>query len=238
MARGKGLIQMTGTRFGDFEVIGRHPCDGAARWICKCHACGRTKVYFGYDIRNLDLSRRHLRSIARCCGVAFSEVPESVPGAKWLPLSGGMFALVDNADFEEVSKFVWSAIGKEGYYYAARKPKDRPLVFLHRWLLDAGESTTVDHINHNTLDDRRNNLRTASRNEQMQNRSKNRNNKSGFKGVYQSREGRWKAQIGTAGKRVYLGTFQTAQDAAAAYDAAARRFFGEFSFTNDDMRGL
>lgn len=92
------------------------------------------------------------------------------------------------------------------------------------WLVVTGEwpRKHVDHINGRRDDNRFCNLREASRKENGQNRRLNKNNNSGHIGVYQNPNGTWRAQI-KAGTQIYLGQFDTAEEAAAAYVEAKRR---------------
>lgn len=91
----------------------------------------------------------------------------------------------------------------------------------------------IDHINLDKLDNRLSNLREASRSQNGANVGIPAHNTSGFKGVsFNSKSGRWTAQISARGKRYYLGSHSTAEAAARAYDHAAEHLFGEFARTN------
>src|SRR5262249_39337652 len=104
---------------------------------------------------------------------------------------------------------------------------------LHRFILNAPPSVEVDHVNGDSLDNRRGNLRYSTRAQNNRNRGRTRANKSGFKGVSRQRGGGgFRAQMTRDGVVYYLGKFSTAIDAALAYDAAARRLHGEFARTN------
>jgi hypothetical protein len=102
---------------------------------------------------------------------------------------------------------------------------------MHALILGCQSGELGEHRNHNTLDNRKSNLRKATHTQNMQNQGKQRTNTSGLKGVC-PRNGKWFAQIQNSGKHVWLGTFVTAEDAARAYDSAAKRFHGEFAVLN------
>ena len=91
--------------------------------------------------------------------------------------------------------------------------------------------TLVDHINRNTLDNRRENLRACTRNESNQNR-KGGGKASPYKGVHRSSVNRWGAVIRANGRNTWLGTFVNEEDAARAYDRAALEAYGEFAYLN------
>ena len=111
---------------------------------------------------------------------------------------------------------------------------DRVPYYAHRlaWLYVHGEHPAgeIDHINAVAADDRIASLRQCSRSENA--RNTRRRNPSGFKGVFASQSRRWRAQISLNGRSTHLGMYDTAQEAAAAYDAAARLHFENFARTN------
>lgn len=93
---------------------------------------------------------------------------------------------------------------------------------------DLPDGLFLDHINRNRLDNSIANLRLANRYENAANRGANRNTASGVKGVHQCK-GRWQARIKVAKQELYLGSFNTMEEASAAYADAAERFHGEFA---------
>ena len=153
-----------------------------------------------------------------------------------IPLSRGMEALVDDDDFERLSVFNWSAAKTRSYFYAitmvARGDCSRWMLYMHRFLMFGLDSSDlfVDHINGYGLDNRKTNLRVCTNRENQQNQRKIRG-RSMYKGV--SLEGKkWKVTIRVNGDRIRIGGFLTEEDAAKAYDDLARKYYGEFAFTN------
>jgi hypothetical protein len=150
-----------------------------------------------------------------------------------IPLTKGQNAIVDAADYEWLSEFNWYAswmVFHKGYYAATRVGKR--IVSMHRMI--CGEvHEDIDHRNFNNLDNRRDNLRPCTHEQNMHNLRKFTTNTSGFKGVsWGKRERKWRARINLSGKEIHIGTYQSAEDAAQAYDEAANRLYGEFAVLN------
>lgn len=144
-------------------------------------------------------------------------------------------ALVDDQDYALISRYKWWAKSHRGAKYAhARKPGTTDqFILMHRLVLDAPAGVEVDHINGVGLDNRRSNLRHATRMENACNRGPNKNNTTGFKGVsWHLSESKYQAAITVDGRPIFLGNFRDPVDAARAYDAAARRLHGEFAYLN------
>jgi hypothetical protein len=101
------------------------------------------------------------------------------------------------------------------------------------WLYKTGEWPTrlIDHINCNSEDNRFSNLRLATRGENSANSRLASNNSSGMKGVYKKSTS-YQAEITHNGKRIYLGSYLTKESAHAAYEKAAREYFGEYARPN------
>ncbi len=155
---------------------------------------------------------------------------------KEIPLTQGKVALVDDADYPELSKYKWCAQHTEARWYAIRFDVGRMgrcRIPMHRAILNAPSGLEVDHRNHNGLDNRRANLRLATKAENQRNRNKPATNTSGYKGVsWHKGHNRWQAQIRHDGRARFLGYFDTPEQAARAYDSAAIETFGEFALPN------
>lgn len=153
----------------------------------------------------------------------------------------GNFALVDDDVFDFISKYSWM-VGKDIYARRGQKIKGtRKSItkYMHRDIILFYEgnipiNSQIDHINMDRLDNRRSNLRVATRSQNHMNMNKNFNNKSGYKGVFlDKKSNRWFGNIKINQKNIYLGTFDNKLDAALAYNQAAQKYFGEFARLND-----
>jgi hypothetical protein len=104
---------------------------------------------------------------------------------------------------------------------------------MHRVILGAKNGQFVDHLNRDTLDNRRQNIRLTTINHNNHNRVKGFRNKTGFRGVsFSEGNKRWRASIRDNGRTRYLGCFGSPEDAAKAYDEAALQIYGEHAVTN------
>jgi len=161
---------------------------------------------------------------------------------KSIPLTQGFSATVDAEDYSRLSRFRWFAKKRnDGKFVALRMRRkyeigNTKFVAMHRLVVDAPEGIQVDHINLDSLDNRRCNLRVCTNGNNQMNSALRSHNTSGYKGVDFS-QGMWRARIVKQGKEVFLGRFDSPEEAAGAYDRAANDLFGEFAKTNR-MLGL
>ena len=137
---------------------------------------------------------------------------------------------VDDDDYEFLSSLKFS-ISQKGYVtitggvFKGKK--------LHRVLMKAPRGMEVDHINHDPLDNRRNNLRICTRSQNHWNTSMHKTNKCSYKGVsFHVGTRKYEARIRVNNKKMFLGYFSNPKDAAAAYDNAASTHFGNYAFLN------
>lgn len=158
---------------------------------------------------------------------------------KQIPLTQGQVALVDDEDFEELSKVKWCAMWDAGTrsFYAMRNTPwvngNRTSELMHRRILNAQPDQQVDHINHDTLDNRWENIRLCTHTQNHQNQTKHAKASSQFKGVCWNKQCRkWMVHIVVNAKSIYLGLFTDETKAAQAYDEAAKKHFGEYALLN------
>ena len=149
---------------------------------------------------------------------------------KHIKLTKGKLAIIDDEDFIKVNKIKWHFDGN----YAANKGKNK--IYLHRFVLNAPLNMDVDHKDLNKLNCQKSNLRLTNQQGNGANRRLNKNNKSGYKGVYFNNQKKykkpWMAQIKVNYKPIHLGMFRTPQEAALVYNEAALKYFGEFARLN------
>lgn len=136
--------------------------------------------------------------------------------------------LVDDALFDAVSIFTWY-VNKMGYACNDTSPRKT----MHRFLFGFPKCG-VDHINGNKLDNRMENLRLCNQSQNTANSSKRSTNKSGYKGVsWNKRYSKWESYITKDYKHIFIGYFDSLEDAALAYNRKAEEFFGSFAKLNN-----
>ncbi len=160
---------------------------------------------------------------AEACRIGVS--PPPVYSARWIPLGHDRWVLVDASQYKRFSKHYWCF--SDGY---AIRWEGRRKIYLHAELVTAYR---VDHKNGNTLDCRLHNLRPATQAQNSMNMKKPRGAFSSFKGVcWHKQRRRWRAYIRQESHQKHLGLFNIEEEAALAYDTAARIRFGEFARLN------
>jgi hypothetical protein len=148
---------------------------------------------------------------------------------KTIPLSEGVYAYVDAADYEWLNQWHWWA-SVSGY--ALRREKGK-YIFMHRQIMKPPPGKVTDHISGNKVDNTRANLRNVTPKQNLLNKRKRHGTGSLYKGVgYNKRRRHWFARISYAKRSLYLGHFDTEEAAARAYDYKAVELFGEFARPN------
>jgi hypothetical protein len=182
---------------------------------------------FGYAFRRIrltDLSSEAPRSPA-LWGVAKAK-------------SEGKFTIVDPDIYYRLNSFDWLCSGRDDNLYAARvirTPTGRlNTILMHKEILKAPPGLLVDHRNTDSLDNRRSNLRLATHSQNSCNSRRDKSNTySRYRGVsFSKRKGKWFAAIRVNGRKLWLGYFDNEEDAACAYDSAARMYHKEFAKLN------
>lgn len=155
--------------------------------------------------------------------------------SKLIPLTKGYFAIVDDDDYEKLNCHKWYAksIRHSHIVYASRDIGSIHEM-MHRVIMGNPDGVSIDHINGNSIDNRKENLRICTHSQNLSNRSKmNTKNTSGYKGVGWSKNARkWSASITHNYKKIHLGYFFDIIDAAKARDVAALKYHGEFASLN------
>ncbi len=157
-----------------------------------------------------------------------------------IPLTKNQHAIIDDEDYEKVNQFKWYARYDKNVksYYANvkinKKSSKVKFLIMHRYIMDCPKGKIVDHINHDTLDNRKSNLRICTYSQNQMNRKIMNTNKIGLKGVFKLTNSlKYGVEITVNKKRINIGRFENRFLAAKAYNKAAKKYFGEYAYLND-----
>lgn len=152
----------------------------------------------------------------------------------YLTLVIGSYTILYSAEDEEIiSPYRWSIRFAPGNYPYAAARIDGKQVPMHRHILKPPKDMLVDHKNHDTLDNRRGNIRPCTRQQNMWNRKRTCGS-SKYKGVsFETSKGKWRAEIYLNNERIYLGRYKSEIDAAKVYNEHAAKLYGEFACLNE-----
>ena len=150
-----------------------------------------------------------------------------------IKLTQGKYALVDDEDFDRVNQFKWWAIKSPSNNWRAVRQKNRLNIYMHKFILGENSFKIIDHINGDSLDNRKSNLRYCSYSQNNMNSKIKSHNTTGHKGVsFVRRVNKYRVQIMCNKIRYNLGYFKDINDAAKAYNAKALELHGEFARVN------
>lgn len=218
------LIDLTGQKFGKLTVIKRaenNAKHGEIQWICKCD-CGNIVTVIGKLLRNGEVKS------CGCLKRNFNhyEIKDNICIAT---MSTGVKHIFDAEDYEKVKNISWFLTHK-GYIYGIYNKKQ---IFIHQLITDF-KYPMIDHKNGNKLDNRKSNLRPATKSQNAMNRHSRKSNKSGYLGVYWDKDrNKWVAKIGINRKTLNLGAYIHIDDAVKARLKAEKIYFKEFAPQKD-----
>ena len=236
----KNAKDLTGKQFGRLTVLyenGRSK-NGYILWHCICNCLERNEI----DVPSLRL----LNGETQSCGCYRKENTQKIQEIYTRKhnhydiqdeicigqtFNSNTKFIVDKDDYEKIKEYCWYE-SSGGYIVAVkRKEEGNGLHHLHRMIMDLKDKfLEVDHINGNLKDNRKQNLRIVPHIRNSENHSIAQNNTSGFTGVtFNEKNGTWVARIGHNKKRIYLGSFQTFEDAVKARKQAEEKYFGEYA---------
>jgi len=144
--------------------------------------------------------------------------------------------LVDDEDYDMLSQYKWHLHDKKNKYAISDikingKSKRKKM---HRLIMGEPQGFEIDHIDRNTLNNQKNNLRIVTHSQNQMNKIKQKNNTSGYKGVsWHKHIKKWQGQIGFNKKNYSLGYFENEDDAARAYNQKAKELFKEYVCLNE-----
>jgi hypothetical protein len=230
------VIDLTGKVFGKLTVIsfagiGKYR---RAKWLVECSCPTRIRKF----VHSYNLLQGHVRTCGICHAPTFVHRPDGVTVIKLTRRDGKVFkCFIDSSDYAVVKKHRWY-VQKGGLtFYAKARSKnahgERVDLSMHR-LIRPDIKGIIDHWNRNGLDNRRRNLRPATRPQQAANTHKK--NPLGYRGIWRRPNGSFGSHINFfengKSRQIYLGNFTTAIKAARAYDRAAKKYQGAFAILN------
>ena len=236
---------LTGRKFNHWSVLGRaddyvNPNTGKqyARWLCECDCCDKTrKIIVGTSLKN---------NSSKSCGCHRKEMSSKRTKKYNTYDLTGEYGIgytykndefwFDLEDYDLIKDYCWYK-DKDGYfatnYYDNAKKKKR--LSLHRLIMNFVNSTDIDHIRGKETrhDNRKLNLRAATRSQNNMNKGLQSNNTSGITGIsWFSKTNQWRVYITVNKKFIHIGLFDNFDDAVKARKEAEEKYFGEYSYDN------
>lgn len=155
---------------------------------------------------------------------------------KYIMMAKGRRVMVDDTDYDWLNQWRWRLVAGYACRMRLKGEDSSSHIYMHRMIMDAPKGTEVDHINHDELDNTRQNLRIASHQENAWNRDKQKNNTSGYNGVtWVKKAQRWRAAVAQDGKSIYLGQYKDIKEAVKARDAFVMEHRSGFAVLNTEL---
>lgn len=223
---------MVGKKFGRWTVIQfagyqQYKCGQKHKyWLCKCE-CGTERTVNENTLKNGN--SKSCGCLRKDDSIRFRkqnqyEFKESYVIGRYC--NSDREFLIDTSDYSDISRYTWT--DRSGYAVAYI---DGILTYMHTYLLKTPSGKIIDHINHNTSDNRRCNLRIISQRQNTMNCSLSKNNSSGHTGVsYLKSCNKWRAYITVNRKQISLGSYDDVNQAAEARRKAEEKYFEQYSF--------
>lgn len=205
-----------------------------SQWLCQCD-CGNKSIVTGNNLRN---------GTTTSCGCYNNEIIKKKAYHNQISkkyntfdlsndygigyTSAGEVFCFDLEDYEKIKNLCWFNDGK-GYLRARRKLNNEK-VYMHRIVTNCPDDMVIDHINHNTFDNRKSNLRIVTISQNAMNKRIASNNTSGVKGVIILDNGKAKSIITKERNVIHLGVYDNFDDAVYARKQAEKTYFGEYNY--------
>lgn len=193
--------------------------NGQVVWLCECDCGNISEIPTGY------LQSGDTKTCGRCNNkwYIYEDICECVVKSN----NGEIKTfIIDSKDYEFISIRNWY-INESGYVISWM---DKKHIRLHRLIINPNDGFDIDHINGNTLDNRRKNLRICTRQQNSMNQKNHSNNTSGKSGVtFNKKSKKWCVSIGYKYKRIFIGYYKTKDEAINARMKAEKEYYGEYA---------
>ena len=222
-----GFIDLTGKTFERLTVIKRvdNSKNNQTMWLCRCNCDGKEKVILGNDLR---------QGKTKSCGCLGRE--NSYKASKkynTYDLTGeygigyttkGEEFYFDLEDYDKIKDICWYK-NSDGYLINVNRHVEIKTTWIHKVIMKVGNDQIVDHDDHNTIDNRKKNLRVCTSNDNNRNQTISDRNTSGIIGVYlDKKNGYWFSRVTINYKVINLGYY------SSKYDAIKARLLGEIKY--------
>ena len=229
---GRPTEDLTGKRFGRLVALRRSERaikSGNVSWVCRCD-CGKIKDVLSTDLRS--------GKTVSCGCYRLERMTEVLKKYNEYDLSGeygigrdvrGREFYFDIEDYDKIKDINWNVDAKNGRVHGNTSNKEKRNVSMHKIITGTSSDVIIDHKNGKPYDNRKENLRVATKQENCRNRRASSNNKLGVKGVSKTKSGKYHASIWDGEKSIYLGLYKTLEEAKEARQIAEVKYFGEFA---------